>query len=601
MFDVPQKFYELCRLCLSLDGAKYHIFEVGDDQHNLAEKISACLSITVKNGDSLPPIICQRCVYNLNTLDNFREVSQKSDVLLKQYLEYTKQQSHDEQKESFSTAKVAGESSPLQSFLVLNRKLFNEEPNSKPASINQNTIPQTQTHHLELQSSDMQEHDNIKCEPDDDDSSNSSDPERLEIEDRDEHEIEGEENGYDMTVSKKIRVENNYDGSESNTANCSPVNRMDTPESNCSDTNIDQETTKLWQALANNRSLEITRTNGDKLNNGFTGEATNLLRSLINNRQIGITAIDADKISPQIRFYRDTQGTATERSLADFPVLGNRTNIGSFENKSVQSALMDSNPSSPASIGRKEMATTTKGRRKQSYPSKAPASPDIIASYQHEHNNEEQAHDFTTWSSKIKNKLFQMDDQKQQYDQQSGNVAKKVDMSCTNCGTMTTTIWRRNMKGEMVCNACGLYYKLHGVNRPVTMRRDTIHTRRRRPKGEKPSRHRKKGDTVLASQSTREQMDAESADMLNALRQQIHPQLMMHAALTPTRIPSGHPPPSVAYSIPLSSYMIHQHVKNEERMQRHLSVDEEVDEGDEENVSDVPLNLVATSLSEETH
>lgn len=65
-------------------------------------------------------------------------------------------------------------------------------------------------------------------------------------------------------------------------------------------------------------------------------------------------------------------------------------------------------------------------------------------------------------------------------------------MSCTNCGTMTTTIWRRNMKGEMVCNACGLYYKLHGVTRPVTMRRDTIHTRRRRPKGEKPTRHRSK-------------------------------------------------------------------------------------------------------------
>ena len=78
--------------------------------------------------------------------------------------------------------------------------------------------------------------------------------------------------------------------------------------------------------------MEITRTNGDKLNNGFTGEATTLLRSLINNRQIGITTIDSDKMS-QIRFYRDTQETATERMLADFPVLGNRTNIGSLENK----------------------------------------------------------------------------------------------------------------------------------------------------------------------------------------------------------------------------------------------------------------------------
>lgn len=62
------------------------------------------------------------------------------------------------------------------------------------------------------------------------------------------------------------------------------------------------------------------------------------------------------------------------------------------------------------------------------------------------------------------------------------------DMSCTNCGTLTTTIWRRNVRGEMVCNACGLYYKLHGVNRPHSMRRDTIHTRRRRPKGDKSGR-----------------------------------------------------------------------------------------------------------------
>ena len=86
---------------------------------------------------------------------------------------------------------------------------------------------------------------------------------------------------------------------------------------------------------------------------------------------------------------------------------------------------------------------------------------------------------------------MKLDEQKVSLDQQTGNAVKKND-TCTNCGTMTTTIWRRNMKGEIVCNACGLYYKLHGINRPVTMRRDTIHTRRRRPKGEKPSRHRSK-------------------------------------------------------------------------------------------------------------
>ena len=35
---------------------------------------------------------------------------------------------------------------------------------------------------------------------------------------------------------------------------------------------------------------------------------------------------------------------------------------------------------------------------------------------------------------------------------------------CSNCKTSTTTLWRRNNSGEPVCNACGLYYKLHSVS-----------------------------------------------------------------------------------------------------------------------------------------
>ncbi|KAH0546365.1 GATA-type transcription factor sreA-like isoform X1 [Cotesia glomerata] len=620
MFNVPPKFYELCRLCLSSDGVKLPIFEDEGAQRNFPDKILACLSIAVKDGDSLPPIICHRCVYKLDVLHNFREVSRKSDVILKQYLDYAKQlSSPDNEDKSISTAKIA-DLSPLQSFLQLNKTLFSDESNS-PASINQNVIPQTQTHHLELRANEMMKQDsNVKCEPEDDTYSNSSDPDRLEIEDREDHDTDAEENGYDMTVRKRGRVDssNNESSSKRSSPNPSPVNRMDTPESNCSETHIDQETTKLWQALANNRNLEITRSNGDKVNNGFTGEATNLLRSLINNRQIGITAVDTGRISPQVRFYRDTQGTTIERT--DCSIRGNRP-MQSLENKS---ASMDSNPSSPASVGRKE----TKGRRKQSYPSKAPTSPDVL-SYHHE--SEEQAQDFTSWN-KITDKI---DEQRQSFDQQASNMTKKVDMSCTNCGTMTTTIWRRNMKGEMVCNACGLYYKLHGVNRPVTMRRDTIHTRRRRPKGEKPTRHRKKESAIPALQS--EQMDAESADMLAALRRQIQPHLMM-AALSPQNLSGAHPPASAAaaqlnYPLPLSTYMMHvstphmysvdlvsrvtrdgttgggtkasdvinfaQHMKTEPR--ERSSTSDDADDGDEDNVSDVPLNLVATSLSEEAH
>lgn len=46
-----------------------------------------------------------------------------------------------------------------------------------------------------------------------------------------------------------------------------------------------------------------------------------------------------------------------------------------------------------------------------------------------------------------------------------------------------TSLWRRNAVGEPVCNACGLYFKLHGVNRPSTMKKDSIQTRKRKPKG----------------------------------------------------------------------------------------------------------------------
>lgn len=38
---------------------------------------------------------------------------------------------------------------------------------------------------------------------------------------------------------------------------------------------------------------------------------------------------------------------------------------------------------------------------------------------------------------------------------------------CTNCLTTSTPLWRKTAEGRLLCNACGLFYKLHGVVRPA--------------------------------------------------------------------------------------------------------------------------------------
>jgi len=47
-------------------------------------------------------------------------------------------------------------------------------------------------------------------------------------------------------------------------------------------------------------------------------------------------------------------------------------------------------------------------------------------------------------------------------------VEEGVSSSCTHCHTTTTPQWRRNSStGAQECNACNVYYRKHGIPRPL--------------------------------------------------------------------------------------------------------------------------------------
>lgn len=50
---------------------------------------------------------------------------------------------------------------------------------------------------------------------------------------------------------------------------------------------------------------------------------------------------------------------------------------------------------------------------------------------------------------------------------------------CANCQTKNTPLWRKDDLNRILCNACGLYRKLHAQDRPLSMKSDVVRKRHR--------------------------------------------------------------------------------------------------------------------------
>ncbi|KAF7727273.1 hypothetical protein EC973_007789 [Apophysomyces ossiformis] len=73
---------------------------------------------------------------------------------------------------------------------------------------------------------------------------------------------------------------------------------------------------------------------------------------------------------------------------------------------------------------------------------------------------------------------------------------------CSNCSTTTTPLWRRDDEGAPLCNACGLYLKLHHERRPLSMKTDVI---KKRQRYESSNNSRKTGKKTKGSDQQQKQ------------------------------------------------------------------------------------------------
>ncbi|CUM55572.1 unnamed protein product [Debaryomyces tyrocola] len=88
---------------------------------------------------------------------------------------------------------------------------------------------------------------------------------------------------------------------------------------------------------------------------------------------------------------------------------------------------------------------------------------------------------------------------------------------CFNCHALKTPLWRKDPQGKTLCNACGLFLKLHGTTRPLSLKTDVIKKRssRRSPATNKAANSSSSYSSSLSRQNANQDQLSNNRNIKN--------------------------------------------------------------------------------------
>ncbi|KAL2161270.1 hypothetical protein VTH06DRAFT_8490 [Thermothelomyces fergusii] len=144
------------------------------------------------------------------------------------------------------------------------------------------------------------------------------------------------------------------------------------------------------------------------------------------------------------------------------------------------SSVSTSRPSSPPPVSRHGSTTNLQAAAGSSQnESSSTNSNNTSSNFNNNNNNNSSSSSSSSSSSNNSNHNNSNGNSNGSSSNGSSSSNTNTPTTCTNCFTQTTPLWRRNPEGQPLCNACGLFLKLHGVVRPLSLKTDVIKKRNR--------------------------------------------------------------------------------------------------------------------------